>query len=302
MRVNIIVTTFNRINLTRICLETLLETTGPDCGVTVVDNASSDGTVPYVEAMAAKSDRITVHRLARNMGVSVAVNLGLAMVDADYHLKLDNDIELRKSGWLEEMIAIAEGNPEVGLVGYQLCFWHKTDRVILGSGHAFRKSDGCNGGCLLIPRRTHEACGFMNEDYGKYGFEDLDYGNRVLMGGQIIGYVDDDSAVKHLGAEREINCEQERMKAVTRTSVLAGEKLYLLNKLLFERGIRSRHVTRKYLPAFGPDGIRFALDEAYKPIMKLHQAVLPKFEYSTDGDLVKFDLSRFKTPAESESG
>ena len=113
MRVNIIVTTFNRINLTRICLETLLDTTGPHCKVTVVDNASSDGTVPYLEALAVKSDRITLYKLSRNMGVSVGVNLGLAMSDADYHLKLDNDIELRKPGWLEEMIAIAEGNGEV---------------------------------------------------------------------------------------------------------------------------------------------------------------------------------------------
>lgn len=302
MRVNIIVTTFNRINLTRICLETLLETTGPHCIVTVVDNASSDGTEAYLTAMAERSDRIRVYVLARNMGVSVGVNLGLASVDADYHVKLDNDIELRKPGWVEEMIAIAGGNPEVGLVGYQLCFWHETERVVLGSGHAFRNSRSCNGGCLLIPRGTFEACGFMNEDYGKYGFEDLDYGNRVLMGGRIIGYVDDDTAVRHLGTEREINLEQERMKAVTRTSVLAGEKLYLLNKLLFEQGIRSRYVTRKYLPASGPGKIRFTLDEAYKPIMKLHQTVLPRFEYTTQGDLVKLDLSRFKTPGGDNSG
>ena len=301
MRVNVIITTFNRINLTRICLETLLQTTGPQCGITVVDNASSDGTIPYLETMAARSDRIKIYRLARNMGVSVGVNLGLAVADADYHVKLDNDIELRKPGWLEEMIAIAGGNPEVGLVGYQLCAWHKTERVTLGSGHAFRKSGACNGGCLLIPRKTFEVCGFMCEDYGKYGFEDLDYGNRVLMGGQSIGYVDDDSAVKHLGAEQEINCEQERMKTATRTSALAGEKLYLLNKLLLEQGIRGRYVTRKYLPTFGPGGISFSLDEAYRPFMKLHQAILPNLEYTTDGDLVKFDLSRLKTMKETDT-
>jgi len=284
MRINIIVTTFNRINLTRICLETLLDTTGAHCRVTVVDNASSDDTVPYLEALAAKSDRITLYKLSRNMGVSVGVNLGLAMSDADYHLKLDNDIELRKPGWLEEMIAIAEGNAEVGLVGYQLFSrWYKAERVILGSGHAFRKSEACNnGGCLLIPRRTYESCGFMNEDYGKYGFEDLDYGNRVLMSGQIIGYVDDDNAVKHLGHERDINDGQEKMKLANRTSVMAGEKLYLLNKMLFEQGIRPRYVKRKYLPEFGPDGIRFSLDESYKPIMKLHQTALPRFEYTMD--------------------
>ena len=302
MRVNIIVTTYNRIALTRICLETLLATTGPHCAITVVDNASSDGTLAYLDAMAAASDRVRVHKLARNMGVSVGVNLGLAMVDADYHVKIDNDIELKKDGWLEAMIAIAQGNPEVGLAGYQLCSWHATKRVALGSGHAFRKSDACNGGCLLIPRKTFETCGFMNEDYGKYGYEDLDYNNRVLMGGQIIGYVDDDDAVKHLGAEREINVTQEGMKKTNIASALAGEKLYLLNKLLFEQGIRDRYVTRKYLPSFDPAGISFSLNEAYKPIMKLHQTVLPRLDYTTNGDIVKFDLSAFKTLAHNSPG
>lgn len=303
MRVNIVVTTYNRINLTRICLETLLATTGPHCGITVVDNASSDGTLAWLDGLAAESDRIKVYKLARNMGVSVAVNLGLAAVDADYHVKVDNDIELRTSGWLEEMITIAQSNPEVGLAGYQLCSWHAIERVILGSGHAFRKSDACNGGCLLIPRKTFEACGFMNEDYGKYGYEDLDYNNRVLMGGQIIGYVDDDEAVKHLGAEREINAAQEGMKKKNIASALAGERLYLLNKLLFEQGIRDRYVTRKYIPSFDPaGGISFSLNEAYKPIMKLHQAVLPRLAYTTDGDIVKFDLSAFKTPVQNNSG
>lgn len=295
MRVNIIVTTFNRIALTRICLEKLLATTGPQCAITVVDNASSDGTVSYLETMAARSDRITLYKLSRNMGVSVAVNLGMAETDADYHVKVDNDIEPQRSGWLDDMIAIAESNTSVGLVGYQLCSWHGTERVKLESGHAFRLSGACNGGCLLIPRKTHEACGFMNEDYGKYGFEDLDYGNRVILGGQSIGYMDDDSAVKHLGADQEINSDQERMKAATRTSVLAGEKLYLLNKLLFEQGIRDRYVTRKYLPRFGSAGISFELDEAYKPIMKLHQKLLPQFDYATEGGMVKLDLSRLKT-------
>lgn len=302
MRVNIVVTTYNRIALTRICLETLLATTGPHCGITVVDNASSDGTLTYLDAMAAKTDRIRVYKLARNMGVSVAVNLGLATVDADYHVKMDNDIELKKNGWLETMIAIAEGNPEVGLVGYQLCSWHTTKRVTLASGHAFRKSNACNGGCLLIPRKTFEACGFMNEDYGKYGYEDLDYNNRVLMGGQVMGYVDDDEAVKHLGAEREINAAREGMKKTNIASALAGEKLYLLNKLLFEQGIRDRYVTRKYLPGFEPAGISFRLNEAYKPIMKLHQAVLPRLDYTTDGDIVKLDLSALKTLTQNNSG
>lgn len=295
MRVNIIVTTFNRLPLTRICLGTLLQTTGSECVITVVDNASSDGTGEYLDKVLARSEKIRVYKLSRNMGVSVAFNLGMASTEADYYVKVDNDIALQQPAWLENMIAIAEQNPEVGLVGYQLCSWHATERIVLPSGHAFRKAEGCNGGCLLIPRKTHEACGFMNEDYGKYGFEDLEYGNRVLLEGRIIGYVDDDESVKHLGAEWEINETQENMKRRNRVSSLTGEKLYLLNKLLFEKGVRDRRVERKYLPEFSASGIRFSLNPAYRPITKLHQAMLPQIHCGSDNDLIGIDLSSFKT-------
>ena len=298
MRVNVTVITFNRLALTRLCLESLLKTTKPSCRVTVVDNASTDGTGEYLDGLVARSDRVAVYKLARNMGVSVAINLGMAEADADFFVRMDNDIELRKPGWLEEMIAIAGNNAEVGLVGYQFCSWHTMERIILGSGHAFRKAGACGGGCMLVPRKTFEAYGFMNEDYGKYGFEDLDYSNRVIMGGQIVGYVDDDISLKHLGYERDVDPRHEEIKRVTRTSDLAGEKLYLLNKLLFEEGIRNCYVPRKYLPgSTGPDGIRFQLNEAYKTIMKMNQTVLHNFTYTTDGEQVKLDLSLFRNAA-----
>jgi len=55
------------------------------------------------------------------------------------------------------------------------------------------------------------------------------------------------------------------------------------------------NVKRKYLLDFGADGILFSLDESYKPIMKLHQTALPRFEYTMDGDQAKLVLSRLKS-------
>jgi hypothetical protein len=36
--------------------------------------------------------------------------------------------------------------------------------------------------------------------------------------------------------------------------------------------------------------------------MQLHRTVLPRFEYTMDGDQAKLDLSRFKHSEENESG
>ena len=52
MRAHIGVVTWNRLELTRLCLSSLLQQTPPGYGLTVVDNGSSDGTQEYLQALA----------------------------------------------------------------------------------------------------------------------------------------------------------------------------------------------------------------------------------------------------------
>lgn len=295
MRVNITVVTHQRLALTRLCLESLLPTlVGKAVRVTVVDNGSSDGSREYLAALAGNWPQMVVHLLPRNMGVAVAANYGWADCDADYYLKLDNDIEILKADWLDTLLAIADANPDLGQVGYCCCSWHEAETVTLHSGQRFHSGEACNGACVLIPRRVHEELGFWNEDYGLYGYEDLDYSHRALLRGYRIGYVDDDAAVAHRGLERDVDERREETKKRSLDSLIAGEKLYLLNAFLFEEKIRDLYVPRKYLPGGSKGGIRFFMDPAYKPILRLQQTLLDKVTYTVDGDRISLDLSSFR--------
>ncbi|MDL2272026.1 glycosyltransferase [Desulfovibrio sp. OttesenSCG-928-I05] len=301
MRVNITVVTHQRLALTRLCLESLLPTVaGKDVRVTVVDNGSNDGSRDYLTALAGNWPHMVLHLLPRNMGVAVAANYGWADCDADYYMKLDNDIEILKADWLDALLAIADANPDLGQLGYCCCPWHAIEAMTLPSGHRFRSGGACNGACVLIPRHAHAALGFWNEDYGRYGYEDLDYNNRALLHGYRIGYADDDNAVAHRGFERDVDENRENAKKRNLDTVIAGEKLYLLNKFLFEEKIRDLYVPRKYLPSCGTggkdgrSGIRFSMDPAYQPILRLQQDLLARVSYTVDGDTVSLDLSSFR--------
>lgn len=290
--VNITIVTQNRLNLTRICLESLLPTLREGAHVTVVDNGSGDGSLPYLEGVAARDSRVTLVPLPRNMGVAIAANLGWASRDCDYYCKLDNDVEILRPDWLDRIVDLLESTPEVGMAGYCMCDWHGRTPVTFPSGRVFLQSLACNGACAVIPRKVHAVCGFWNEDYGRYGYEDLDYNNRVMLAGLRIGYLEDgENSVRHLGFTRDVDENREAMKQRARSGGFGSEKLYLINKFLFEQGVRAMHVPRKYLPEWGEDGITFHLQDAYRPLMQLQQRLLREIPYSVDGDTVSLDFS-----------
>lgn len=282
---NITVVTFNRLALTKRCLESVLEKTPGDFALNVVDNASTDGTREYLPALAARTPRMRVRLLERNMGVAVGANLGWSMVDAACYIKLDNDVEILDPAWLDALLATLGNNPEIGMAGYLLCAWpHRLERLRLPGGDIFLSSAFCNGGCAAIPARVHEELGFWTEDYGKYGFEDVDYSDRVLARNLLAGYLEGgDKAVRHLGFEPgQVNEKYEGKKRGNTNSPDQGRRLYVLNKFLFSKGIRPMNVIRRYLPEDDGGTVKFRSNPAYAPILRIQQEWLPKIRYHGD--------------------
>ena len=75
MRAHIGVVTWNRLELTQLCLASLLQKTPPGYGLSIVDNGSTDGTQIYLQDLARAHAHVRLHLLRRNMGVAVAANL-----------------------------------------------------------------------------------------------------------------------------------------------------------------------------------------------------------------------------------
>ena len=295
--VNITMVTWNRRNLTQLCLERLLSTKLHKTVIHIVDNGSTDGTREFLSRLATAHANVKTFFLDKNYGVSVAANFGWSLADSEFYLKIDNDVAIENANWLDDLVNFSHRNKEIGMLGYRLLEKHAITPVYLQSGDLFHEFSACGGGVALIPRHIHTQCGFWNEDYGKYGFEDLDYSNRVRSIGYKVGYLPDEHSVKHLGYDVDVDIEQEALKHYSVNNINKGEKLYLINKFLFENKIRSLHVYRKFLPEQNEknNDIHFEFNKQYSPIVKIQNELLHKVTYSKDkNDKAYLDLNLLK--------
>lgn len=297
--VHVTVVTCNRLELTKRCLGSLLGRTEGKFSVQVVDNASSDGTWPFLQRLAREDDRIRVTRLARNMGVAVAANYGWAQREDAFHLKLDNDVEILAGDWLARLMEYARECPRLGALGYRCLSRHAVTPVRLPGGRPFWNFATCGGACVLIPPAVHRSLGFWNEDYGKYGFEDMEYSLRCRLLSLTTGYVPLEDRVRHLGYERPERA-YEAQKHAQVASGLSGENAYFLNKLLFEEGVRPLKVARRFLPVEGTDPVRFGPNPAYAGMVRFLNSLRRGVGLSRDGETVRLDMSRWKTARERD--
>jgi len=202
--VNIGMITYNRLEFTRQVIQALLALdAGYQYALTVVDNGSNDGTREYLQELKENQIIKNLVLLDENVGVAKASNLAWSMEPlAGYYLKLDNDIVIRKSGWLGKMVDVVNFLPEAGAVAYN--FEPVSYPLVSLQGISVRPKLNRNlgGACILIPKRTHDLLGFWCEDYGLYGEEDTDFGVRVEYSGQFNLYMEEEEIGFHLPAGR----------------------------------------------------------------------------------------------------
>ncbi|MBQ7457382.1 MAG: glycosyltransferase family 2 protein [Desulfovibrio sp.] len=302
MKAHIGIVTWNRLHLTQICLESLFAKTRGNFTCTVVDNGSSDGTIDYLKALSASTPNVTIRLLSRNMGVSVASNLAWDDAgEADFFVKLDNDVEILDSDWLVRLEHLYQENPTIGPLGYKLCSWHTGSSHTLSDGTKVLTVPCCNGACACIPRPLFEKLGFWNEGYGVYGFEDLDYSWRALRVGSLPVYADVEKALVHHGKEpKERDTHQEMIKLSSRTAAISGTESYLLHLFLFEKGILPLKTIRKYIPIVKDGFYTFKINNEYKKVQKLINTLVKTINITQDGETSRLDLRGWKQEKNSE--
>ena len=107
--ISVVIPTLNGEDLLARFLPALLEalrSVGEGHQVVVVDNASTDGSLPLLEE---RFPEVEVVRLAENRGFSAAVNAGLETVRCPWVLSLNNDIRVETDFLPPLLEATAEG-------------------------------------------------------------------------------------------------------------------------------------------------------------------------------------------------
>lgn len=195
--VNITMVTYNRADFTRRSIDSIVETAGYPFELTVVDNASTDGTVELLRDLQARG---AVHRLilnAENAGVAYAANQGWAAGGSLHYMKIDNDIVFTKAGWLSAIVDMCDALPDAGAVAYNFETTSYAAETV--AGRTVRPKAGNVGGCcVMIPARVHARVGYWCEDYWPYSEEDSDMYVRLRQLGLRSYYMADEDVGLHL--------------------------------------------------------------------------------------------------------
>lgn len=189
------------------CLDSLAAQDYPSGHVEtiVVDNGSTDGSVPF---MRAGYPWVKIVEAGRNLGFAGGNNLG-AQVGSGEYLALINNDAVADAGWLRAQVEALQRDPDVAgvgskmldgegkrvdFVGTRLNLYGRAFQTDLGlpagGGHYDRPCEilaPC-GGAMMVRRELFLAAGGFDEHFVAY-YEDVDLGWRLWLMGHRLMFV-----------------------------------------------------------------------------------------------------------------
>ncbi|AWV06418.1 hypothetical protein C9I47_0697 [Lysobacter maris] len=204
--VSLVVPTRDRVELLRVCVESILERTSyRNFELVVVDNGSTDPeSLAYLASLTA-ANRAKVLRYDEPFNYSRINNWAVQQARGEILALINNDIEVISPDWLGEMVSHAI-RPGVGAVGAMLYYPDETIQhagVILGidgvaahiysgmprgyPGHGGRARvvqgmSAVTAACMVVSRAAYEAVGGLDEGL-EVAFNDIDFCLRLGQAG-----------------------------------------------------------------------------------------------------------------------
>ena len=110
---SIIILTYNQLEYTKICIESIRKFTNPDSyEIIIIDNNSTDGTINWLKTQ----EDVTVIYNNENLGFPKGCNQGIKIAKGDNILLLNNDTIVTPN-WLSNMNKALWSSKEIGAVG-----------------------------------------------------------------------------------------------------------------------------------------------------------------------------------------
>lgn len=291
--VDVVIVNWNAGNLLRECVDSVTAFAGDNSSVTVVDNASTDGSVKHLNALAA-AGRIALVRLPENAGFARACNIGATHSCAEFILFLNPDARIHEATIVRAVEFMrSQAGLSYGICGVRLegdrgitqrhCARFPTLRTfvgkVLGLNHLFprlfpphfmvefdhessREVDQVIGAFFFVRRSVFEALGGFDEQFFVY-FEELDFSLRARKAGWRTWYLAEAHAY-HKGGGSSDQVKAKRLFYSLRSRLLYGFKhfgaieawaLVLLTSLL-EPLVRLAQATWHMSPASFSEVIR----------------------------------------------
>jgi len=197
---SLIIVSYNSRVYLQECLSSVLATTGPNCEILLVDNASGDGSADFV---AQNFPEVSLIRNPRNSGFAAANNQAARLAQGRFIVALNPDTKV-SAGWLEALLEPFANDPAVGLTTPKILMLNNPAKVNtcgnsmhysglttcrgLGfSADTLELAQSCevsavSGACFVIRRELWETLGGFDETFFTY-LEDTDLSLRARLAG-----------------------------------------------------------------------------------------------------------------------
>ena len=214
--VEIVICVHNALTDVQHCLDSVLKYTTSPFVLTLVDDGSDYDTRHYL-ADFAKEHQCTLLCNDQALGYTLAANQGLRQSSAEFVILLNSDTVVSPD-WLDRMVACAQSNPKIGLVGplsngatYQsipeiivngdwannllpsnISITQMGEWVAEISWRLYPEMKFLNGFCMMIRHQMMDQIGYFDEENFGVGYgEENDYCLRARQAGWQLALADD---------------------------------------------------------------------------------------------------------------
>ena len=187
---DLVLLSWNHLEETQPCLESLLNATKVPCRLLIVDNGSEWQVREFLQVVQPRGaiKEVVLLQNETNEGFPRGMNRGIAVSRAPFVCLLNNDLRFTV-GWLQEMMHIANAHPEIGVInpssstfgdyppqGMSLQAYADSRRHLRGQ---YTEVGMCIGFCMLIKREVLDRVGGLSEEVERIFFEDEDFCMRA---------------------------------------------------------------------------------------------------------------------------
>ncbi|MEP9409901.1 MAG: glycosyltransferase [Candidatus Brocadia sp.] len=211
--VSIIILTWNALEYTKKCIDSIRHHTNYPHEIIFVDNASTDGTVEYLQKLIEENQIYKLIKNQTNKGFAAGNNEGVAVASGEYVMLLNNDV-LVSAGWLESLVLSLERDEKIGMVGpitNSISGRQMVRNIPYADENGFhifaqkiRKTYNGRltpryriaGFAVLMRKTLYEEVGGLDESFGTGNYEDDDLCLKVREKGYAI-MVDESVLIHH---------------------------------------------------------------------------------------------------------
>jgi len=191
---DLVLLSWNHLEETQACLESLFHHTDVPSRLVIVDNGSEPSVREFLKQVRPQGaiQEVVLIQNETNEGFPKGMNRGIQASRAPYVCLLNNDLLLTPN-WLSRLLEVAEAHPEIGILNpVSNTFGNRPPRGVSVEAYAaslaakrglYVEVGMCIGFCMLIRREVIDHIGVLTEEIERIFFEDEDYCMRAKAAG-----------------------------------------------------------------------------------------------------------------------